>query len=957
MAGDDLRSKSDSKYAAPAFPSFDEILGREQRITGSAIQADVPDSVVSLAPDREQPFRSHIRVGTSALIEPAKVNDKHDLPDLKGEIVFNPIPALVKSGENPARQVAKPAEKVEPKLQLTGYPAEKASGIISAKEAKLPDGKYIRDDAGRVTETVSPDGKMKRKFEYGDPKLPDTATVIHMDGMKYQILGPITSNGKPVERDGKVMYSWTRYDDKGNFKDNWYGALVISKNGVFDKFDDHLQKDQKSLQGADGKELSAAEAARRNTHGIWPGKIDVSRPDGTSINAKMEGDTALEITETYLDKGKLSQRIWKKQGESWQSNTKPEERRTNVQVDREGNFTYTDSNARRITEQKDVGRIETDKGITTTLDPEGAAIKVTTADGERSLVYGMTKAGKKQLTEITTTSGEYKTKWLRDGDSDSWKAASESELRKDLKLTASGDLRFVDDKGRQIQETTALSRIRFDDSSRPVEIHFTSGAKRSLQYDDKGLKSFRDELATKTDKQDILWTRKGDGTTFESRRADGKTYERQSVVPKDNGDLSYKGLDGQNHVSVARDLDRMARGELILSAESLLEARNKLQDVLATTSLDQKRFLSWLKEFEARATGNKLPQEKIVKTMENLAALLSQSKDGPVFNKTEREIMADTAMHNLARPLEIDQGSHPTCNVTSIEVYAAVKHPDQYTRLLREVANNGKWTTAKGETVTPPVKALTAGKDEKSYDLTKPDSNLRNRASQVVQMTLINGMYETGRMDKIVDKKITEDRTGWRYVLGPNREKVEILNGSQVTTDLGEDLLIGKDNKPIKDKNGNDVSEPSMVQDNVIASGEMMFGETAPYIKCSGYADIPGQERKYFNYLPDSKEMLKFKEDGRLPILTPTMGGMHAQTIHDVWQDPKSGKVWVLLDNQHGEPEVKGKGRNSGEGDGDGWIELDTLHKTLKMRGQGTEFGKPVMPTITKNQHPKDQVR
>lgn len=48
-----------------------------------------------------------------------------------------------------------------------------------------------------------------------------------------------------------------------------------------------------------------------------------------------------------------------------------------------------------------------------------------------------------------------------------------------------------------------------------------------------------------------------------------------------------------------------------------------------------------------------------------------------------------------------------------------------------------------------------------------------------------------------------------------------------------------------------------------------------------------------------------------MPILTPTMGGAHSQTIHDVWEDPKSGQLWVLLDNQHGEPEVKGSKRKS----------------------------------------------
>ena len=41
-----------------------------------------------------------------------------------------------------------------------------------------------------------------------------------------------------------------------------------------------------------------------------------------------------------------------------------------------------------------------------------------------------------------------------------------------------------------------------------------------------------------------------------------------------------------------------------------------------------------------------------------------------------------------------------------------------------------------------------------------------------------------------------------------------------------------------------------------------------------------------------------------------------------------------------------------GEGDGDGWIKLETLHKTLRMSGEGRGYGLPVMPQINKYDHP-----
>lgn len=883
-------------------------------------------------------------------------------PQPENQPAVKPVPKLENAQDGKSEPkidrkpdaVAPKAElpKVDLKLDVTGHFAELQSGKVTNKETQLKDGTYKRNDAGQVVETIAPDGKTTRTLEYGDPKTPDIPTIVTMDGITYKRLSPSMSSGKPVEKEGRTVYGWTMYE--GNqIKDHFYGSFAMSKNGVFETVDDKKQKDAKSFEGADKKAVTAEEAVRRDRDGIWPGNIDLTRPNGTGVSAKMEGAVPLEIKEKFLDKDKISERTWKKDGDKWVSDEKPAQTRRGVKVEANGDFTYINDKDQQITENKDVGRLVTDKAITTTYDPAGDITNVKTPDGERSITYGVNKDGVKQMTEIKSVSGDFAATWKRDGNSETWTGEKGSELRKDLKVTNQGDLTFVNDKDQKMQETSALSRIRFDDKDRPVEVNFVSGAKRTLDYDEKGLKSFRDLVQTDKVKQDVSWTRKEDGTGFESKRPDGKTYQRTDVEQRANGDVSYKGLDGKAHVSVARDLDRMSRGELILSAESTLEARNKLQDAVAASGLDQKRFMGWLKDFETRAAENKLPPEKIVKTMENLSEILTQAKDGPIYDRKQRETIVDTAMHNLGQPMEIDQGSHPTCNVTSVEVYAAVRHPDQYTRLLKEITATGKWKSEGGEIVTPPLAALTPGKDEKAYDLNKPETNTRNLASQVVQMTLVNGMYETGQMDKKdVSKK------DWRYVMGPNQTKTEFINGQQIMTDLGEDVLIGKDGRPVVAP-GIAADQPNMIQDHVVASGKMMFGEEPPFLQCSGTADIPDARgvitKQFFNYLPKPEEMLAYQKDNKMPILTPTMGGAHAQTIFEAWQDPKSKEVWVLLDNQHGEPDPKR--RASGEGDGDGWIKLDVLHKTMKLRAQGDENARPVMPTLTKKQHPRDFVR
>ncbi|MBX9694020.1 MAG: hypothetical protein K2Z81_16670, partial [Cyanobacteria bacterium] len=480
------------------------------------------------------------------------------------------------------------------------------------------------------------------------------------------------------------------------------------------------------------------------------------------------------------------------------------------------------------------------------------------------------------------------------------------------------------------------------------KVSFPSGANRTFTYDAKGLLlSFQDHVPVAGKPAvDTIWLRNGTTDEFLSKRDNGKVYERSKVVPTKNGDVEYTGKDGKSHLSEALDLDRVSRGEFVMTGESVIEARDNLKTALSKSKLDEKRFLKWLTEFETKAAANKISPEAVAKTMDNLSEILTSTAKSPHYDQAQRETIVDTAMHNLARPLEIDQGSHPTCNVTSVEVYAAVRHPDEYSRLLKEVTLIGKWKAFKGETVTPPAEALKPGKDEKGYNLDKPDSGTRNMASQVVQMTLINGMYEAGKMNTK-----TVDKSAYRYVLGPNRTRTEVMNGQTVMIDVGEDLLVDGNKTALKDKNGHEIEGPEMVQDNVLESAVMFFGSEPPYIKCAGYADLP-TGREYFNDLPDKQTLLKWKADGKLPILTPTMGGAHSQTIHDVWEDPNTGEVWVLLDNQHGEPEVKGTSRKSGEGDGDGWIKLATLHNTLKMPLQGQGFGAPVMPEIHKYSHP-----
>jgi hypothetical protein len=273
--------------------------------------------------------------------------------------------------------------------------------------------------------------------------------------------------------------------------------------------------------------------------------------------------------------------------------------------------------------------------------------------------------------------------------------------------------------------------------------------------------------------------------------------------------------------------------------------------------------------------------------------------------------LAELVMHNVARPTKIDQGAHPTCNVTTLEVYLAARHPDVYADLVKQVALTGEYVTQKKETVHLPKAAIMPGEDEKNFDMDKPASNKRNHASQLIQMTLINGVYETGRYHSTDNRGKKIDCTGYRYVMGPPvKTWFTLPDGSRAYTTDEDKLIDGKGNQ-IRDSRGQLSTSPIFIGDDVLSASEMVLGYKMPYL------DSPYkiENQPWVFDLPTKERLLKYKKDGKFPLGVPTMMGNHVQTIHDVVE--KNGAFWILIDNQHGEGE-------------DGWITLSELHKTMQ---------------------------
>lgn len=821
---------------------------------------------------------------------------------------------------------------------------KRGNNFVGVKKVSLEDGTYTRDAQGRVVSTKDSSGRLTRTFDFDGSSTSDKPSSVTIGDTTYKRRGPITSSGKPVTEGGYDMHSWSVHNRNGALVDNWYGDMRISEDGVFSTYEHRSGKIEQ--RGAGSKVLSESEVAKRDGDGIWPSEVSVTRPNDSRIKATMKGRVVESMEESYFEKGVEKSRTWNHDDGKWVSSDNPKDVRTSLKLEQNGTLSYVNSKGEKVSEMADGTKSISQGEVTNWFDKHGRQTSSVFEDGVREFKYSVDRNKVSTLAQVRTTIDGSSSTWTQDSKSNDWVNAESNERAKNLQVEDSGDILFDDKDGVRTRIDSALTRTKYDRKGRATSVSFESGAHRELSYDKNGLKSFVDTIPQDGETHRLSWTRVGNSSTFESQRDGDKTFTRENLKATADGDIAYIGQDGKKHVSETSDIDRIARGEFVLSSESLVEARDRLLESASHANLDTERFNNWVKEFEANARKYETNPEKVVKSMNNISDLLEESSDGGQYSKEERVSIAEVMMHNLARPLEIDQGSHPTCNVTSVEVYAAARHPDTYSGLVKDVALTGKWRTTNGKTVTPPMNALKPGKDERAYDVGTPDSAKRSLTSQVFQMTLINAMYETGEMNK---KGV--DNTDVRYIM---EEKLPIKrwqNGYQVTTYPGEDELVRNGRKIPGNR---DSDGPQMVQSDVLRSCELLFGDRPAFIENTSYFNDPRRGRVYDHDLVSKERLFEYKENNQYPILTPTMGGMHAQTIHDVWQSPKDGKVWVLLDNQHGEPEVKGSKRVSGEGDGDGWITLDTLHRTLRMSQEGRGLGQPVMPKIRKYDHPSN---
>ena len=302
-------------------------------------------------------------------------------------------------------------------------------------------------------------------------------------------------------------------------------------------------------------------------------------------------------------------------------------------------------------------------------------------------------------------------------------------------------------------------------------------------------------------------------------------------------------------------------------AEKLAGARKSLLSEAPRHGLEAGRLGVFMNDFEQRCKqseerGLKSPSsQQIAKTYETLNEMLKgPAQNGGLADK-DRADLVKTTLYNLSNPLHIDQ-SYNLCNVTTAEVYTAARYPENYARLIKEVALTGGFTTTSGRQITLPSGSIDRGAEQVQYTTENVGGNRwTNWASKIFQETGINSV-------------------------------VPFLEPNANYPAWGKPHTGGK-------------SDMTMTQ--ILAACQEINGTKMPYF---GVGDAP-----------NAAELLKLKEEGDFPAGVHTIhtqdangivSGLHVQTIQDV--RVRNGELEVFLDNQRGAANDQG------------WVSLHQLH-------------------------------
>lgn len=241
-----------------------------------------------------------------------------------------------------------------------------------------------------------------------------------------------------------------------------------------------------------------------------------------------------------------------------------------------------------------------------------------------------------------------------------------------------------------------------------------------------------------TDSQGTRFTYSTDGKT-KAEFKDGTSYIRTPDAAGGYTDV-HNGPKPEDRfeVTVNKDgsVEKTTRAE---APHPDKNAEREKLDHLADTKIgllkERTQFKEDMKAFEQRAKEQHLSDEEVAKTYREISRVLEAKGTQPMDDR-KRVRVALGIMAVAAEPTSNDQGSHNTCNVTTIENRLFTREPSTAAKLIADVATTGKYIAADGTTVKLDRANFSTHGEEANN--APRGTNERNYASQLFDVTAVN---------------------------------------------------------------------------------------------------------------------------------------------------------------------------------------------------------------------------
>jgi len=320
------------------------------------------------------------------------------------------------------------------------------------------------------------------------------------------------------------------------------------------------------------------------------------------------------------------------------------------------------------------------------------------------------------------------------------------------------------------------------------------------------------------------------------------------------------------------------------------------------TAEELRTFTDDLRRLRARG----LSDREITRTLDQVERLMESRGDRPV-TQDERRRIGMQVIHHAARPTDIDQGSHSTCQVTALEERMFTRCPSKAAEMIVSCSINGYWDAPDGKRITVasgPLGSVTMspGREERA---TYPADGERSHASQIFNLVAVN--------------EATQRR------VPPQFYRQDTVNNA---TDSGE-RVYDRNGQPVYETvNGRRqrVQAPSLSDAEIAAIGFRTTGENNYYLCHSRFGDIAN-----VGSIHSTQELIdtiqRMKRDGKLPATIgldmnhPGLGGTGLARDKDRWHclsvtdyDPATGRFFIS--NQWGAA-------------GDRWVSANDMFQSM----------------------------